>query len=290
MSIPKNHHYVSQCHIKNFFNVEDERIYLFDKQLNNFFSKPTTKTVFSEDLSNSRVVNGMIDHTSLETDLKKYEDYFQLHFEAVKKYAEESKSNYSSNYTSAFLELIKYGIASETRHPIIKKYMDDQIDEALFGRILPYAAPELKAELEKQQEIRSMTSYSNSIDYSEFAEEVLKRMGDLCVIVYVIKTDDYFILPDRYSLVIREKINEYFNPDVKEIAFVATPLSSKIFFVASSKKFLNGRNTAVEITENNRHVVYDINKDLYEWALKQVACEDRMYLADLVSRIQLDKR
>jgi hypothetical protein len=244
--------------------------------------------VFSEDFSNSRVINGQIDHASLEMDLKKYEDYFQQHFETVKKYIQNSDDLSDEKYTIAFLELIKYGIASETRHPFIKKNMDNQIDEVFFERILPYAAPELKADLEQQQKIRTLTKYSNLIEYTEFAERVLERMGELCMIVYVIKTDDYFILPDRYSLVIRERINEYFNPDIKEIAFVATPLSSKIFLTASSKKFLNGSNTVVEVTEGNRNIVYDINKDLYRWALKQVACEDKTYLSNLVNRIKID--
>ena len=289
MSIPKNHHYVSKCHINHFFNDEKKRIYLYDKPLDNYFFKETTKTVFSEDLSNSRVVNGSIDHTSLEADLKKYEDFFHHHVEVIRQYA-ASHGELRHERTHSFLGLVKYGIASELRHPTMKKFMDDQIDEALFGRILPHAAPELKAALEQQQAMRTMTKYSNALDYSEFAEEVLKRMGELCFIVYVIKTDDYFILPDRYSLIIREKINEYFNPDIKEIACVAIPLTSKLFLFASSKRFLNGTNTVVDVSESNQKIIYDINKDLYEWSLKQVACENEAYLFNLINRIKAEKR
>jgi hypothetical protein len=283
MSIAKNHHYVSQCHLRNFFNNEDGKIYLYDKQLNNPFWKPTTKSVFSELESNTRVTNGEIDHSSLEDDLKIYEDNFPENFQIVTQFA-QNPNNPPANYRDSFLELAKYGITSEARHPIIKQFMDDQIDEQIFGRILPVAAPEFKAELEQQQAIRAMTKYSNAVDYSELAEQVLELMGELCYIVYVIKTDDYFILPDRYALVIREKINEYFNPDIKEIALIAMPLSSKVFISIISKKFMNGFDTVVEFTENNRAAIFDLNKDMFDWSLKQVACENQVYLSDFIKQ------
>ncbi len=48
MSTPKNHHYITQAHIRNFFNKEDKCIYLYDKKSKRFFTKNTSKSIFSE--------------------------------------------------------------------------------------------------------------------------------------------------------------------------------------------------------------------------------------------------
>lgn len=82
MSIPINHHHVSQCHIKNFFNDEG-RIYLYDKVKKNFYSANSTKSIFSEKYSNSVFNNGQVDHKILEDDLKMFEDNFPKAVELI---------------------------------------------------------------------------------------------------------------------------------------------------------------------------------------------------------------
>ncbi|OFX42738.1 MAG: hypothetical protein A2046_11145 [Bacteroidetes bacterium GWA2_30_7] len=290
MSIPINHHYVSQCQIKNFFNYEEGKIYLYDKLLKNQFESKSTKRVFSEDESNSRVVNKQIDHLSLEKDLKdNYEDFFSKNFEIVNKQV-SNPQNELSNIKKALIELTKYGIAGEIRNPIKKKESDNAITNFLFNQILPNADPKLKKEIEDLKSSVEQTKYINAIYYSEFVENVFKSMGGVNCVIYLIKCNHFFILPDRPSISKREKINEYFNPDIKEIAMVGIPLSSKIFLHSESQKHRKYKDTFVELTEQNVSIIEQINFLLYVNAYKQVACQNKGYLANFVSNIEHNKK
>lgn len=85
MSKPKNHHYVSQCHQKEFFDDNTGQIFLYDKELDNHYSKQSTKHLFSEDHLNSKLTKNGIDQESLEKELKiLFEDDFHKHVNQVK--------------------------------------------------------------------------------------------------------------------------------------------------------------------------------------------------------------
>lgn len=93
------------------------------------------------------------------------------------------------NYRDALLGLTKYGIAGELRHPREKQSMDEAIGNALFKQILPFAAPELKNELEELKRGLEKTKYSNRIEYSKFADNVVQLMGGINCIIYSIRCD-----------------------------------------------------------------------------------------------------
>ena len=286
MSIPINHHYVSQCQIRNFFNHSEEKIYLYDKILKKPFERKSTKRVFSEDESNTRITNEQIDHLSLEKDLKdNFEDDFTKHFEVISKITSNPKY-VTPNLRDAIIWLTKYGIAGEIRIPAKKKESDDVIKDFLFNKLLPSAALEFKNELEELKTQIGKTKYTNTVQYSEFANQVFKSMGGINWILYVIKCDHYFLLPDRPSIAKREKINEYFNPDIKEIAMVGIPLSSKIFLHSESKKLRKFNDKIIELAEQDVSIIEKINHSLYINAQKQVACESKKYLANFIKNLE----
>lgn len=69
MSIPINHHYVSQYHVRLFFNEQEKKIYCYDKVYDKHHYKTTTKSLFSEDYANTRMSNAGMDHQELEEQL-----------------------------------------------------------------------------------------------------------------------------------------------------------------------------------------------------------------------------
>lgn len=120
MSKPRNHHFVSQVHIKKFFNTNRKKIFVYDKVLNNLYFKTTTKSLFSEKDLNTKFDNGSQDFESLENDLNQFfEKDFSEHFLIIKKFIEEL--NYSEKVNNALFYFAKYGIIGEIRNPKEKK-------------------------------------------------------------------------------------------------------------------------------------------------------------------------
>ena len=277
MSIPKNHHYVSQCHIEKFFNSKEGKIFYYDKEINNYDYKTTTKSIFSEPLSNSRVINNEIDHKGLEDELnKKFETPFLDNFNNVKKTI-DNPTLFVENIKS-FIDLTKFGIISDLRHPAKKFSVDSTITDVIKNKIQPYATPELSEEIDRGFSYVGKTKYSNTISYSEFADSVFDFMGVVTFDIFEITTDDFFILPDKYALINRVP----YAPDSlgRVIALVGFPISSKIFFSAVSERLekTNRKGKFIRIGYKNRQLVKLINDDLYNGAIKTVACENENYL------------
>ena len=137
MSIPKNHHYVSQVHLKNFFNVDEGQIYIYDKTRKNFYSKKSTKTVFSEKYSNSRYLNGKLDHKSLEDDLNEhFEKDFSSHYDTINSFIQNRTWN--TEVQNALIYIAKYGIIADFRTPRYKQNFEENFFRLLsiFPRAL----------------------------------------------------------------------------------------------------------------------------------------------------------
>lgn len=289
MSNPRNHHYVSQCQIKNFFNKEKGVICVYDKSYNRYFKKTTSKSLFSEEDGNSKVINGQVNHKILEDDLNmNFENWFSNDFSAVKNSLSE-KNEITEDMRPHLLRFAKYGIAGQMRSPQKKMAMDKALTTSLFEQILPIAAPKLKKELEEYQLELSKTKYANNLLYSEITEKISTSMGSVSFVIYIIKNNDFFILPDKPSISKREKINEYFNPNIKEIAMVGIPLSSKLFLHVESKKFRDSHDMIIEITDMNSNIVTKINTALYLNSHKQIACESEEYLKKFINSIIYNK-
>lgn len=286
MSLPKNHHYISQVHIRNFFNVEDHKIYVYDKLKKKFYSKTTSKSLFSEEFSNSRYIDGKVDHISLEKELN---DFFEKDFAKNTAIIQEfvNTKDCNSDVLEALSYFAKYGIISEMRTPWYKK----QTDEAIFGifkELRDHAVPALKAEIDEGLQFENHVKYSNIGSYMKTANKILEKMGKLIFQVLIADHQDYFFIPDFGAATAREKINQYFNPDIKEIAYIGLPLTSKIYINYYSEKLYENHKvpmcSAIHCTSS---AVTLHNKANIEYCHDKIACENEFYLKDFINSINI---
>lgn len=283
MSVPKNHHIISKVHIKNFFNKSEGKIYIYDKFEKYIFFKTTLKSLFSEQYSNSRFSDGEIDHETLEKELN---DFFEKDFAKNVSIVQQfiSNNNQNEEIINALLYFVKYGIIAEMRTPKHKKEMDEAIFGSLKG-LSEMFAPELKADFEKSIEFQNHVKYSNLISYLEIADEVLEKMGDLRYEILVADKFNYFFIPDFGAATQRDKINEYFNPEIKEIAYVGLALTSKIFInFFSTKLYKNKPLPSSTIIHCDFNTVEYYNRLNLRYCQCKVASENQEYLKDFVRR------
>ena len=291
MSIPINHHYVSRCQSDNFFDDKNGQIFVLSRESNEIKRKTSTKRLFSEDHANSKTTGNLdIDSESLEKNLKdNYEDHYCNNVNILKR-ALDDPDNPPVDFRNALENLTKFGIIGEARNPNNKRINDENFSKVLFGQIFPYAASELKRDLEELKERLDKTKYSNAITYSEFADDVFSLMGGINIRLYQILIDRYFLLPDVSSVHKREKINEYFNPDVKEIALVGIPLSSKLFLHSQSVKLGKLTDSFQKIqNEEFPGIIEKLNYGLYTGSYKEVACENYDYLIKFRDNLEVIK-
>ena len=228
MSTPKNHHFVSQVHIKNFFNQHEKKIFVYDKRLKNHFFKTTTKSLFSEADLNTKYADGEKDYTSLERDLNdNFEKDFQKNYLVINEFV--THRELTLEVEIALKYFAKYGVISEFRTPRFKQEMDDTIFKA-FSEIATNATTELKNEIDEMFAFKKEVKYSNSLTFSQSADKILESMGELVFKIQIPRNgEDYYIIPDISAATARAKINRYFNPDIEEIAYIGIPLSGKIY-------------------------------------------------------------
>lgn len=283
MSKPRNHHFVSQVHIKNFFNTTDRKIYVYDKILNNFYFKETTKTLFSEKDLNTKLDNGIKDFESLEKDLNDFfENDFRTHYLTIKNFIE--KAVYSEEVNNALFYIAKYGAIGEIRNPREKQSIEDALFE-VFSELSKNATQELKNEIQKSFSYKEESKYLNSIQYSKFADKILDSMGDLIFRIEIPREkDDCFLLPDFCAANSKQRINEYFNPDAKDIAYIGLPLSSKIYvhFYSSKIKNIKAKSGTI-LVDSNR--VLELNKVNLEYCESKVAYESNEYLNKFIKNV-----
>jgi hypothetical protein len=283
MSVPKNHHIISKVHTKNFFNKNEGKIYVYDKFKKNIYFKTTLKSLFSEQYSNSRFYNGKIDNETLEKELN---DFFEKDFAKNVSIVQHFISNKNQNEENikALLYFVKYGIIAEMRTSKHKK----EVDEAIFGPLKGLSemfAPELKADFEKSLEFQNHVKYSNLTSYLKIADEVLEKMGDLRYEILVANEFNYFFIPDFGAATQRDKINVYFNPDIKEIAYVGLALTSKIFInFFSTKLYKNKPLPSSTIIHCDFNAVEYYNRLNLRYCQCLVASENEEYLKEFVKR------
>ena len=275
MSIPKNHHYVSECHIDNFFNHSQKKIFYYDKKLSRFDYKITKKSIFSEEYANSRLKDGEIDHRGLEDELnKEFETPFPRNFANIKEIINDARL--FDTHINSLENLVKFAIININRHPTQKAHFDNQIEEIFREQIISNAVPELVEQIENMFSFVGKTKYSNPTNYKDIADGVFELMGKITYTIFEINTNDYFILPDWYSIV--ERVDYAPDSGARVVALVGIPLSSKIFLLAQSHRIIEEPNSVVKITTPNSKIVRDLNDALYRQAVKTVACESEDYL------------
>ena len=283
MDVPLNHHYVSQVHIKNFFNLYEGKIFVYDKLKNNFFNKTTTKTLFSEKYLNTRFKEGSIEHESLEKDLNKhFEKDFGKHYQVIVLFIKHQKL--TLQVKSALSYFAKYGIIADMRTPRYKKHLDDSLFEAL-NEITENATAELKQQVDEIFEFKKVTKYSNLLDYSKTADDLLALMGKLIFKIQIPKDqNDFYIIPDIAAVTSRAKINRYFNPDIEEIAYIGIPLSSKIYIHFHSEKLFDKEKPDSCISYCNSSIVEKFNSANLDYSESKIACESEEYLKNFIEK------
>ena len=138
-TVLNNHHYVSQCLIKNFFNQSEKRSYLYDKKHDNYFYKEGTKRIFSANNLNITLEDNKISE-KLEKDLCKYfEKDFTLHYNNVV----SSLENFEVDIKRSIEYLGRMGVIGEVRNKDYKRQTDKEIYEVFKG-FQNHSTPELK--------------------------------------------------------------------------------------------------------------------------------------------------
>jgi hypothetical protein len=287
MSIPKNHHHVSQCHIRYFKNNETGKYCLYNKELDIFEKpKPSEESIFSEDYGNTRFKDGELDHKGLEDELNiRFETDFVQHADKIIEAV--SNSTYEIDSLKASLQyLLLYAVISDMRHPSFKKGADDRVNDLMSKALnhIFYLETGEKSDFKISDFEKSKTKYSNLLDYNDIAEERLQSMGNLSIDVVVAGANDEFILPDTGCYLKRARINNYINKDIQEIAVIGLPLTYKIFILATSVK-LEGVKEGVFVVKNIPSLlVEDANRELYINGIKKVLARNKNVLEFIVEK------
>ncbi|WP_409416700.1 DUF4238 domain-containing protein [Flavobacterium sp. PS2] len=283
MNPPINHHFVSQVHIKNFFNNEQKKIYVYDKIEKRQYFKKTTKSLFSEPKLNSKFKKGEVDHYSIEKELNDYfEKDFSRNTQIIKKFV--SNKEFTEGVNSALTYFAKYGIIGEMRTPRFKKETDNALEE-IFANFHSRCTPELKTQIEEVFEYKKEVKYSNMVSFIEITEKIFQKMGRLIFEILIPESEtDFFIVPDFSAGTARERINEYFNLDIKDIAFISLPLESKIYIrFYSEKLYKNPQVPNYIITYCSSELVKEINEINLDYCQDKIACENEEYLKSFIS-------
>ena len=140
-TIPINHHYVSRCHLKEFFNIEVGKIFLYDKQEDNFYNRSGVRNIFSLDNLNNRITSNNIDKISMELELRTmFEENFSKHISWLKKFCIDPENIEQAYYHMNFIATM--ALVGEYRNPHYKKGIDEAMNHLKtrlqgLGLILP---------------------------------------------------------------------------------------------------------------------------------------------------------
>lgn len=275
---PNNHHYVSQCLLKKFFNISNTKTFIYDKGKNNYFYRQGTKKLLSEDFLNTTLDENQLSN-KLEHDLDKYfEKGFNSHYENVLKFLNKPEINIKNSIEY----LIRLGIIGEIRNKEYKKETDNTII-GIFKMLSKHAAPELKQNIENGLSALDKLEYKTSVDFVNFANKVLLAIGEWKFSIFYVEKDLFFLLPDCTSIINRHRINDYFNPEAIDIAEIGMPIDNHTYIRLNSTKVKDGINR--ELIKLNKKELLDINRFAYIRARKQIVCGDMDFLKDTVNKI-----
>lgn len=271
MSEPVLHHYVSECHIKEFYNDVQKKIYLFDKNLRNFYDNPGTKRIFSENDLNTRLLGYILDRHSLELQLRTlFEDDFSKHLEAVKNFHNDNTLIASAYEHLNFLGLM--ALVGEYRNPHYKRGIDSALnamrDHAKSAGVIVPDQPGHKN-----------VKYQNTKGYMDVAFLLLERMDPISFALVSIESNDHFILPDTSGFLVRQQL------DIGPVTQFGLPVSDKLFILGRSASMGKYPTTLVTIKEDNSDLVFRINTDLANYAYKTVACKDEDFLKNTIIKV-----
>lgn len=284
MSIPRNHHYISQVHIKKFFNESNET-YLYSKSTKLFQTKNSSKRIFSEKDLNTKYNDGINDYTTVEQQLNQfYENDFEYYYNSLLRLITEK--NVDIEIQKAIIYLARYGAIANFRNPTYKNNLESTFLTALKPA-MDNASTDLKNSFYNFFNDRGDSKYLGGDDYLQLGNEIISKMGLLYFIIEIPEDEnDYFILPDFGASIQRKKINTYINPNIEEIAYIGLPLSNKIYLHIYSEKHPENISSSgiKKLTSEQVHLT---NKNNLLLAYDVVACGNKQYLETLISRIYI---
>jgi len=261
-----NHHYVSQCHLKEFLNKEEGKIYLYDKQLRNYYQKSGTRRIFSEDDLNTKLIGNKIDRNSMEIELQVlFEDDFSKHLAAVKQFHEDQKAIEKAYWEMNHLALM--ALVGEYRNPAYKSGLDQAMDS-------------LKLRVTGSEEPDPKVKYQNTKGYLDVAHILLKDMDPITFAIVSLKSKDHFILPDTSGFLARQ------NLDTGHVMQFGLPISDKLFLLGRSTRMGKYPTTLVNVENDDSEMVFRINSDLVNYAYKTVACHDKAFLQKTIDKMK----
>jgi len=266
MEVPLNHHFVSQCHLKEFFNEEEGQIYLHDKQLNNYYQRSGTKRIFSEKDLNTRLFGNKIDRHSMELELQVlFEDDFAKHLAAVKQFHQDHQAIEKVYEDMNYLALM--ALVGEYRNPAYKSGLDRTLDT-------------LKIQVTNSNEPDPRLKYQNTKGYLDVGHILLKDMDPITFAIVSIKSNDHFILPDTSGFLARQNLY------IGHVMQFGLPISNKLFLLGRSTRMGKYPTTLVTIEDDDSEMVFRINSDLVNYAYKTVACNDKAFLQKTINKMR----
>lgn len=286
MSIPRNHHYVSQVLIRKFVDIENN-LYTFNKSDSCFEEKKLTRFDFAEqDLNSIKNDLGEIDHSSVEETLNKHiETGFNNHYNKL--IASLESENYS-NLIESIEYLMRMGIVGDMRTPQHQIEKENNMLE-FYRMIYEISADELKADIEHFVNRNSDVKNKFPIDYKEITEKVNEVMGDKIYSIFKAPPTDFFFLPDCSSVVIRSQLEEdtildgkvLLNPG-RPIGTIIFPINSNLIIVAQSTK----------ICKQKSHGIYDLSSETVDQynlmflksSRDKIICKDKDYLKTFIDK------
>lgn len=268
-----NHHYVSRCHLKQFTN-DDGIIFIYDKEKSNYYSKKSTKRLFSEHYLNSKEIKGEIDNDVLEDELNDLiENNFNQNLHVANQFLVSQTADDTLYEALNWLALV--GIVGELRHPKWKQ-QEDKLIEKVENDLLSGMSGYVKKP--------KLTKYQNINSYYEMAIGILDRMEELKFQIVQIVDDNEFVIPDTSCFQVRGQLKKYFSPDLKEIMQIGLPLTKKLFINCSSHLCAKNISHIQILNSPSQSVIDKINSNLISFAYKGVACSNLDYLKNLIDK------
>jgi hypothetical protein len=294
MSIPRNHHYVSQVLSRKFLD-NTGKLYLYDKTKKEFKTVDSTQYLFSQrDLNSALKEDGTLDHSSVENTLNRhFETDFNKHYERIlaaanmnvpigHRFADSEKLTESLEY------MIRIGVIGEMRTP----YNMKENENALFGSLLMIAeraTEELKSGIYSYYNSLSGVTNKTPVDLNEVCDKALNLMGNKVYTLHRAPEGSFFLLPDCSAIIGRAQLEDdividgktYHNP-ANLIASVTMPINSRMMIGTNAKKVMPGTNTGFH--RLNGEGMQIMNKLFFDAAYKEVVCEDETYLRNFVAQ------
>lgn len=302
MSIPRNHHYVSQVLSEKFVS-RDGYIHIYNKyfKYNKFRSKTSTKSTFSQkDLNLRKERDGKLDYSSVELILNKnfetdFNKHYQLINEAIKtpKKAGEALSN-SDQILNSIKYLMGMALIGQSRHPDRIEQRNNEIFGPLFD-LDPTIFKDLRSEISTFYSHVADIANKTPIDFKKLHEGIVKSMGEVVYSILLAPKNEYFILPDctaaqrRFGFkpdIIDGK--EYFN-EANPIGTAIMPINSKVLLAVTAKRLIpeEFEKEDHQIFTLNNELVRDFNITLYNDSFREVACENKKYLVNFIEKISV---